>query len=325
MGKLCVWLVATVSLMILPRVEAQQPKKIPRLGFLTQRVGIEAQEAAFQKGLRELGYVEGQNVVIEWRFAEGKVDRLPDLAAELVKLKVDCIIASGVNATRAAKQASNAIPIVMANASDDPVRLGLVASLARPDGNITGFTDIAADLAGKRLELLKEVVPRVSRVSIVWASKSPSAATQFRETEIAAQALGLQLQSLEVRNPDDLDAAFQSARNGRSEALVVSAFGFFNINRARITNLGAKARLPVMYSSPFFVTAGGLMYYGPEITEQFRRAAIYVDKILKGAKPADLPVEQPKKFEFIINLKAANQIGLTIPPNVLARADKVIK
>jgi putative ABC transport system substrate-binding protein len=305
--------------------EAQQPGKIPRIGYLTQRGENEPQELAFKKGLGELGYFEGQNVFIEWRFAKGKADLLPELAAELVRLKSDCIIAVGINAIRAARQATDTIPIVMANASDDPVRLGLVASLARPGGNVTGFTDISSDLAGKRLELLKEVVPKASRVAVVWDARSPSAVAQFREAETAARALRVQLQSLEVRRPDDFQNAFQAASKSRADAFIVSTSGIVNSHRALIVDLAIKTRLPAMYTNSVFVPAGGLMSYGADIPDQFRRAATYVDKILKGTKPAGLPVQQPMKFELVINLRTAKQIGLTIPPNVLARADRVIR
>ena len=275
--------------------------------------------------MRELGYVEGQTIFIEWRFGKGKADHLPVLAGELVRLKPDCIVAVGVNATRAARETTNTIPIVMANVSDDPVQLGLIASLARPGGNITGLTDIASDLAGKRLQLLKEVVPKAARMAVIWNAGSPAAMAQFRESEAAARDLRVQLQSLEVRRPDDFQRVFETASKTRADALMVSTFGIINSHRAQIVDLAAKTRLPAMYTNSVFVPAGGLMSYGPDILAQFQRAAMYVDKILKGTKPADLPVEQPKKFEFIINLKTAKQIGLTIPPNVLARADRVIK
>ena len=302
--------------------EAQQSKKIPRIGFLTQRVGIEAREEAFRKGLRELGYIEGQNIIIEWRFTEGKRERQTNLAADLVRLKVDCIVTAGTSATHAAKQATDTIPIVMGGVGDDPVQQGFVASLARPGGNITGFAIMGADLAGKRLELLKEAFPKVSRVAFLWDPANPGLAAYFRETEVAARAIGVQLQSLEFRGSKDIEAAFRAAIKGRAEALIVVAGGS---HRERIVNLAAKGRLPAMYTDPTAVPAGGLMSYGADIPEQFRRAATYVDKILKGTKPADLPVERPIKFELIINLKTAKQIGLTIPPNVLARADRVIR
>jgi putative ABC transport system substrate-binding protein len=303
---------------------AQQQGKIWRIGYLAPRAG-ESRDEAFLKALRELGYVEGQNIVIEWRFAKGKADLLPELAAELVRLKVDCIVANGTNSSRAAKQATNTIPIVMGNSGDDPVRQGLVASLARPGGNVTGFVDIGSELAGKRLEILKDTLPKLSRVAILWDPDSRPTAAHIRETEIAARALGVQLQSLEVRDPEGLENAFRVAGKGRAQALIVVTAGLMNSHQAQIINLALKTRLPVMYTGQLFVLAGGLMGYGSDVLAQYRRVATYVDKILKGAKPADLPVQQPTKFELIINLKTAKQIGLTIPPSVLARADQVIK
>ena len=257
---------------------------------------------------------------------ERQLDRNPEVAAELVRLKVDCIVTAGLGASRAAKQSTSTIPIVMANVSDDPVRNKLIDSLARPGGNITGFTDIAHDLAGKRLELVKETLPKASRVAVLWYSASPVAATQFQETEIAARPLGVRIQSLEVRSPEDLDYAFQMANKQRAEGLIAVSFGGLLVNhRQRVVNLAANNRLPTMYTISEFVEVGGLMSYAPDGPDRVRRAASYVDKILKGTKPADLPVQQPMKFELIVNLKAAKQIGLTIPPNVLARADKVIR
>ncbi len=305
---------------------AQQQGKVWRIGFLSTRAGIESQEEALRQGLRELGYVEGQNLVIEWRFTKGKADLLAEFAAELVRLKLDCIITTGTSATRAAKQATITIPIVMANAEDDPVRHGLVASLARPGGNVTGFISISSELAGKRLELLKETLPKASRVALLWSAGSLSATGHVKETAVAARVLGVQLQSLEVvRDPEALENAFRAAGKGRSQALIVVMTGFMNSHRARIVNLAVKTRLPVMYTNLPIVLAGGLMSYAADSPDQYRRSAAYVDKILKGAKPTDLPVQQPTKFEFIINLKAAKQIGLTIPRNVLARADRVIE
>jgi putative ABC transport system substrate-binding protein len=253
------------------------------------------------------------------------VDLLPELATELVRLKVDCIVTNGANATRAAKQATDAIPIVMQNVSGDPVRNGLIASLARPGGNVTGFTNMNSELAGKRLELLKETVPKSSRFAILWDPNSLAAVGQLRVAEIAARALGVQLQSLEVRNHEDLEEAFRAAAKGRAQALVVAGGGITNSHQARIVGLAVKTRLPVTYSNSTWVAAGGLMSYSTDSAELYRRSASYVDRILKGTKPADLPVQQPTKFEFVINLNAAKQIGLKIPPNVLARADKVIE
>jgi len=319
------WLV-TIVLLTVSTSEAQQAKKVYRIGYITNRTEIGPNEEAFQRGLRDLGYIEGENLVIEWRFTGAQLDRYPAVAAELVRLKVDCIVTAGLGASRAAKQATNTIPIVMANVSDDPVRNKLIDSLARPGGNITGFTDIAHDLAGKRLELIKETLPKASRVAVLWYSPSPVAAKQFEETEIAGRPLGVRVQSLEVKSPDDLDHAFQTANKQHAEALIAVSFGGLLVNhRQRVVKLATNNRLPAMYTISQFVEAGGLMSYAPDGPDRVRRAASYVDKILKGTKPADLPVQQPMKFEFVINLKAAKQIGVTIPPNVLARADKVIR
>jgi putative ABC transport system substrate-binding protein len=319
-------LIAVILLAVAVIAEAQQPKKVYRVGHLTNAPGIRAEEEeVFRQSLRDLGYIEGQNLSIEWRFSKGKLDLLPDLAAELVTLKVDCIVATGVAPTRAAKQATSTIPIVMGNADDDPVRQGLVASLARPGGNVTGFTNIGSDLAGKRLELIKETVPKASRVAILLDPKGPGGMGHVRETEIVAPALGVKLQLVEVRGSEELDNAFQAAVKGRAEALIVVTTGLMSSHRSRIVNLAVKMRLPAMYSNTYFVREGGLMGYAEDIPERWRGVAAYVDKVLKGAKPADLPVQQPKKFEFVVNLKTAKQIGLTIPPNVLARADRVIR
>ena len=304
--------------------EAQQEGKVYRIGYLKNgRIG--PNEKAFREGLRKLGYVEGQNIVIEWRPAKGKLDRLPELAAELVRLKVDCIVAIGLGPTGTAKRATTTIPIVMGNASGDPVQHGLVASLARPGGNVTGVISVSSDLAGKRLEVLKETLPKLSRVAILWIPTSPSAAYHVRETEVAARKLGVQLQSLEVRRADDIEKAFRAAGKRSADALIVVAAGGMSRHRKRILDLAVETRLPVMYTGSPWVRRGGLMSYATDSRELRRRAATYVDKILKGAKPADLPVEQPKKFELIINLKTAKEIGVTIPPAVLYRADKVIK
>jgi putative tryptophan/tyrosine transport system substrate-binding protein len=305
-------------------VEAQQTKKTYRVGHLSPRLGIDNRAEAFRNGLRELGYVEGQNLVLEFRFTKGRTDLFPELAAELVSLKLDCILATGVSAVRQLKQLTDTIPIVIATIDADPVKQGFIASLARPGGNITGFTGIAYDIAGKRLELLKETVPKASRAAIL-VDPSPAAEAHVRETEFAARNLRMQLQVPEAREPEGLENAFQVARQTRAEALTVVATGLINSHRPRIINLAAYSRLPTIYSSPDFVLEGGLMSYAADSVAQYRRAATYVDKILKGTKPADLPVQQPMKFEFVINLKAAKQIGLTIPPNVLARGDKVIR
>jgi len=323
----CVALVALLLTFSVP-TEAQQPKTVARIGVLrsdspSPNVPIETL-VAFRGGLRELGYVEGQNIFLEYRWAEGRYERLPDLAAELVRLKVDVFFTTGTPATNAAKHATKTIPIVFVNVSD-PVASGLVASLARPGGNITGLTNISSDLSGKQLELLKESVPGATRVAVLWNPANPAAALQLKETEAAARSLKVQLQLQEVRDPKDLDTAFSAMNRGRPNALFVLADPMLSTYQSRIAELAVRGRLPTIYWLRSFTDAGGLMSYGPSNADLNRRAATYVDKILKGAKPADLPVEQPVKFEFIINLKAAKQIGLTIPPNVLARADKVIK
>jgi putative ABC transport system substrate-binding protein len=306
-------------------VEAQQTTKIPRIGYLGGGSLSSPRIDAVRQGLRELGYVEGKNIVIEWRHHEGKVDRLPALAAELVRLKVDIILTVGAPAARAAKEATVTIPIVMMQVGD-PVGSGFVASLARPGGNITGLSTLAPELSGKRLELLKEIVPRLSRVAVFGTSTSPDNAQSLREVELAAKAFGVKLQYLDVLDPKDIETAFRAAVKGRAEAVLMMVAGAVaSAHRTEIAELAVKSRLPVIYSGRPFVEAGGLMAYGVNLNDLDRRAATYVDKILKGRKPADLPVEQPTKFELIINLKAAKQIGLTIPPNVLVRADKVIK
>ncbi len=268
--------------------------------------------------------MEGKNIVIEWRYAEGKLDRVSELAAELVRLKVDVIVSAGGTATRSAKKATATIPIVMAF-DQDPVGNGFVASLARPGGNITGLSTLAPEISGKQLELLKEIVSRLSRVAVLGNSTNPGNAQSLRGTELAAGALRIQLQYLDVLSPNDIETVFREARKQRADAVLVMGSPFLLSHRTQIADLAAKSRLPAIYYSVEYVEDGGLMNYSVSITDLFRRAPTYVDKILKGAKPADLPVEQPKKFEFIINLKAAKQIGLTIPPNVLARADRVIR
>jgi putative ABC transport system substrate-binding protein len=306
--------------------EAQQPTKIPRIGYLATAPAsaITARVKAFRQGLRELGYVEGKNIVIEQRYAEDKLDRLSALAAELVSLKVDIIVTGGPSPTRAAKEATTTIPIVMTQVGD-PVANGFVASLARPGGNITGLSTLAPEIGGKRLELLKETIPKLSRVAVFGTSTNPETAQSLEEVDLAARALKVKLQYLDVLSPKDIETAFRAAVKGRAEAVLVLNSSVFSSHRLQIAELAAKSRLPGIYNQTNFVEAGGLMSYGVNRNDLDRRAATYVDKILKGAKPADLPVEQPTKFEFIINLKAAKQIGLTIPPNVLARADRVIR
>ena len=306
--------------------EAQQPKKVYRIGFLSagSPASMAARVEALRHGLREHGYVEGQNILVEYRYAEGKLDRLKEFASELVSLKVDVIVTGGPIATRPAKQATNTIPIVTAYESD-PVGTGLVTSLARPGGNVTGLTNLSPDLSGKRLELLKEAVSKLSRVAVFWDPTDPSSPGLLKEVEMAAQSLGLKIQRLEIRNPNDLEGVFLAATKGRAGAVTTLSSPVIFTHRKRVVEIAVKSRLPTIHGQIEFAEAGGVMVYGPNDADMYRRAATYVDKILKGAKPADLPVEQPTKFEFIINLKTAKQIGLTIPPNVLARADKVIK
>jgi putative ABC transport system substrate-binding protein len=280
---------------------------------------------AFRQGLRELGYVEGKTVVIEWRYGEGTSDRVSELVAELVRLKVDVIVTGGASVTQAAKKATSTIPIVMAQVRD-PVGSGFVASLARPGRNITGLSTLSPELGGKRLELVKEIVPGLSRVAVFGNSTVPGNVQELREIKLAVGALGVKLQYIDVLDPKDFETAFREASRGRADALLMMVSGpAASFQRKEIAELGVKSRLPTVYELPQYVEAGGLMSYGVNLADLDRRAAAYVDKILKGRKPADLPVEQPKKFEFIINLQAAKQIGLTIPPNVLARADRVIR
>jgi putative ABC transport system substrate-binding protein len=307
--------------------EAQQPKKVPRIGILF--AGTPSTTAhlfeAFKQGLRELGYVEDQSVLLERRYGEAKAEQFPALAAELVRLKVDVIVAVTNPGIEAVKQATDTIPIVMPNSSD-PVGAGFAASLARPGGNITGLSAFSPELNGKRLELLKETLAKLSRVALLLNPNVPGNALDLKETESVARSLRLRIQSLEVRGLSDLESAFKAMTKGHADALIMfPGHPVLFVNRKKIVELAAKNRLPAIYSLREFVDDGGLMFYGPNLAESYRRAATYVDKILRGAKPADLPVEQPTKFEFVINLKAAKQIGLTIPPNVLARADKVIK
>jgi putative ABC transport system substrate-binding protein len=319
-------LLLTVFLFTAFSAEAQQISKVPRIGFLitSSPSAIAPRMAAFQQGLRELGYVEGKNIVIERRHAEGKFDRLAALADELVRLKVDVIVSSGPTATRSAKATTATIPIVM-TFDDDPVGSGFVASLARPGGNITGLSTLSPEISGKQLELLKEIVPRLSRVAVIGTSTREGTAQSLKELEPAAGAFGVKLQYLDIQNPKDLESVFRAASNRRADAVLVLQSPVFNSHRAQIAELALKSRLPATYPRREFVEDGGLMSYGVSIFDLDRRAATYVDKILKGAKPDDLPVEQPTKFELVINLKTAKQIGLTIPPNVLARADRVIR
>ena len=306
---------------------AQQTKKIPRIGYLTIAAlpSNVARIEAFRQGLRDLGYVEGKNIVIEWRTAwEGKREPAHELAAELVRLQVDVIVTSGQSMTQAAKEATSTIPIVMTQDSD-PVGNGFVASLAHPGGNLTGLSNLRPELSGKRLELLKEIVPGLSRVAVLANSNEPGNARILKEIELAAGAFGVQLQVLDVLSSKDIEIAFRAATKAHTDALLVVDSAILADHRREIATLALKNRLPAIAGTLEWVELGGLVSYGPIFADLARRAAAYVDKILKGTKPADLPVEQPTKFEFVINLKTAKQIGLTIPPNVLLRADKVIK
>ena len=307
-------------------VQAQEPTKIARVGFLAQvsSSAISARIDAFRQGLRELGYMEGKNLKIEWRDAGGDAHRLGGLATELVRMNVDVIVTAGPTATRAAKEATVKIPIVM-GFDNDPVGSGFVASLARPGGNITGLSGLSPEMSGKRLELLKEIAPKLTRVAVLGNSTEPGNALILSSTEIAAKAFGMRLQYLDVKEPKDVETALREAINGRAEAVLVLVSPVVNFKRIQIVEFAAKNRLLGMYPQFEFVDSGGLASYAPRFIELFRRAATYVDKILKGAKPAELPIEQPTKFEFVINLKTAKQIGLTIPPTVLARADRVIR
>ncbi len=320
-------IVITVTLLGLGFVaDAQQPTKIPRIGYLgaTSPAATAARIDAFKQGLRELGYVEGKTIFIDYRWAEGKLDRIPGLAAELVRLNVDVIVTAGPADTKGAKEATSTIPIVM-GFDNDPIGNGFVASLARPGGNITGLSTLAPEISGKQLELMKEIVRRLSRIAVFGTSRQPGNAQSLQEVELAAKALKVKLQYLDVLDPKDVETAFLAATKGHADAILVLQTPLASLHRTQFIELAVKNRLPATYSRSDFVEAGGLMSYGASFPDLMRRAATYVDKILKGRTPADLPVEQPMKFEFIVNLKAAQQIGLTIPPNVLARADRVIR
>ncbi len=326
---LSILLIAVVLVAAEAVVNAQQPRKIPRIGYLspfdaaTESVRAEGIRLA----LRELAYIEGQNIAIEYRYTEGKTSQLPELAAELVRLKVEIIVAAGgISVIRSAMNATKTIPIVMVGQGSDPVEAGLVESLARPGGNVTGLTSLSRELGGKRLELLKEAVHKGARFGILYDPANPPSIIEVKEVlPVAARALGLALQPWEVRDTDDFDRVFAALNKQRPDGLYVSSGPLINVNQKRLTGLALKSRLPSMYYSRDAVDAGGLMYYGADLTDSYRRVATYIDKILKGAKPAGLPVEQPRKFELVINLKTAKQIGLTIPQKVLARADKVIR
>jgi putative tryptophan/tyrosine transport system substrate-binding protein len=324
-AKLLAYALLTFILPTVHLAEAQQPAKMPKIGFLGAGSALATGPLElFRREFRKLGYLDGKNVAFEYRFADNKLDRLPALADELVHLKVDMLLASSTPSALAAKNATRTIPIVFYSVAD-PVAAGLVDSLARPGGNITGHTIIMAALAGKRLELLKETVPKLSRVAVLWNPHNPGNALNWKESQLPARELGLQLHSVAVSSADKYESAFKEATIARSAALAVAQDSLTVSNQKLIADLAAKNRLPAIYPRRDFVDSGGLMSYGPDEVEPFQRSAVMVDKILKGAKPADLPVEQPTKFEFIINLNAAKQIGLTIPPNVLARADRVIR
>jgi putative ABC transport system substrate-binding protein len=323
-----VFVLAVGILAVPPAGETQQGAAIPRIGFLSASSSSDPRTphhlGAFREGLRELGYVEGQNIAIEYRWAEGKYDRLPGLAAELVSLKVDIIVATALPAIQAAKQATGTIPIVMTS-SLDPVATGFAANLARPGGNITGLSAMAPEIVGKQLELLKELVPKVSRVALLGNPANPGTAPMVRRAQDAARELGIRLQPLEARSPSEIDNAFAAMTRERAGALLVLLDVMFADHRARIADLAAKHRLPAVYGLQDFAEVGGLIVYGSSFVDRFRRAAIFVDKILKGAKPAALPIEQPTRFALTINLRAAKALGLTIPQSLLLRADQVIQ
>ena len=324
-NKIMVFTLCVIILALCFSVQAQQPAKVHRIGFLTWVAPPPPSSSTpFDQGLRQLGYVEGQNIVIERRYASGQMDRFPELAADLTRLPLDVILAQSFPAALAAKQATSSIPIVVMGAGD-PVATGLVASFARPGGNITGVSALETELSGKRLELLKEAFPKLARVAVIWNSADFGMTLKFREIELAAKALRVAVQPSAVREPKDFDLVFSEIMRKRPDALFVITDPLTQLNRKQLVQLATKNRLPAMYENAPYVDDGGLMAYGPSQAENMERALHHVDKILKGTKPSELPIEQPTKFEFIINLKAAKEIGLTIPPNVLARADRVIK
>ena len=327
--RIAIWLLAIVLLTTALATAAQQPKKVPRIGYLSSvdAARESSRSEAIQLALRELGYIEGQNIASEYRYAEGKIDRYPELVAELVRLKVDIIVVSGGAGTvRAAKNATKTIPIVMLGSGADPVEAGLIESLARPGGNVTGLTLLSRELGGKRLELLKEAVPKVARVAVLYDPASPTGVLEVKEIlPVAARALGMTVQRWEVRDAGGFEKVFAALNKQRPDGLYVPSGALMGANQKRTVGFALESRLPSMYSNREAVNAGGLMSYSADPVASYGRVAYFVDRILKGAKPADLPVEQPTKFELVINLKTAKQIGLTIPPNVLARADKVIK
>ena len=322
----CVLTTLTVLLITAPVTQAQQPVKVPRIGFLGAgtAASISSRVEAFRQGLRERGFIEGKTIAVEYRYGEGKVDRLSEQAAELAKLKVNVIVTAGSQATRPAKEATATIPIVMAQ-DNDPVGSGFVTSLAQPGGNVTGLANLTTELSGKQVEILKEVMPKLARLAVLRDLTEPGNPQAVRETDRAAQGFGIQRFYLDVRSAPDIEPAFLSAGKKQVEALLVMPSSVFNTHRKQIVELAAKNRWPGMYPRADYVDDGGLMTYGANTNDLYRRAAIFVDKILKGTKPADIPVEQPVKFDLVFNLKAAKQIGLTIPPNVLARAERVIR
>ena len=327
-NKTIIGLLVGLALASVHLAEAQQAKKVPRIGYLSayDAATDSARAEAIRRALRELGYIEGQNIAIEYRYAEGKRDRYPELAAELVRLQVDIIVVSGgVIPIQATKNATKTIPIVMSGVGADPVKAGLVESLARPGGNVTGITNLETDLGGKRLELLKEAVPKVARVAVLYDPAVPAARQVKDDLPVAARAVGLTIQPWEIRVAEDFERVIAALNKERPDGLYASSSLVITANGKRIADFALKNRLPSVYASKEAVDAGGLIYYGADLADSYRRVAYYVDRILKGAKPADLPVEQPTKFELVINLKTANQIGLTIPQSVLYRADKVIK
>ena len=320
------WLLTAVLLTTTHLAEAQRSRDILRIGYLagSSATAVAARTEALRQRLRELGYVEGKNIVIEARYAEGTLDRLAALADELVHLKVDVIVTGGPSPTRAAREATTTIPIVM-GLDNDPVGSGFVASLARPGGNVTGLATLSPEISGKQLEIWKEIFPRLSRVAVIGTSSNPGNVQMLKETELAAKAFAVRLQQLDVSGPNEIETVFRAAGKGRAEAVIVLPNLLLLAHRAQLAHFAARSRLPTMYGQSEYVDAGSLIFYGASINDLFRRAATYVDKILKGARPADLPVEQPTKFELVINLKAAKQMGLTIPPNVLARANRLIR
>jgi len=326
--KIAIWLSSAVLLAAMP-VHAQQSKKVPRIGYLSARdtASDSARSAAIRQGLRELGYIEGQNIAFEYRYADGKRERFAVLAAELVRLKVDLIVVAGGDAlVRPVMNATKAIPIVMSGGGADPVEAGFIKSLARPGGNITGITLLVVNLVGKRLELFKEAVPKVTRVAALYWSAGPTSVAEVKEDlPAAARALGLTIQPWEVRAADDFDKVFAAQGKERPDGLYVSTSALTNSHQIRIVNFALKSQLPSVYGRREYVENGGLMYYGADLADSYRRVAYYVDRILKGSKPADLPVEQPLKFELVINLKTAKQIGMVIPPDLLARATRIIR